>query len=93
MKVASIFFFLVVNTSILFIPSFTYRRNEITADLKLRNYVYPKISERRLQDEQKTEEKKEEAKKEEAKKQEGKKEEVPKQAVCKSIGFFTGEDT
>ena len=45
-------------------------------------------------DEAKKEEaKKEEAKKEEGKKGEAKKQEVPKEAVCKSIGFFTGEDT
>ena len=58
MKFASIFFFLVVSTTILFIPSFTYRRNGINHDLKLHDYLYPRMSERRLQDEKKEEGKK-----------------------------------
>ena len=47
---------------------------------------------RRLQEEKKQEAKKDEAKKGEGKKEEKKKQE-PVKAVCKSIGYFTGENT
>ena len=102
MKHTSTFLLSVVFATILFTPSILASRRhsyDSYEDISLSKYLYPKSYERRLQDEKKQEEKKQteqkqpEQKQAEEKKGEAKKPEEPKEAVCKSIGFFTGEDT